>query len=78
MEKLWISFRRGKSLSNPPFIQKSKHYKKHHSNEKPEKINFHIISSASNDFQLNIKESILIKALKPNLNDMKAINLKIL
>ena len=77
-EHLGISFRTGKSLSNPPFSQISKHYKEHHSNEKAEKINFHIISSASHDFELKIKESILIKTLKTNLNDIEAISLKIL
>ena len=45
---------------------------------KNQKKKFHIISNASNGFELNIKESILIKTLKPNLNDMEAISLKIL
>ena len=77
-EHLGVSFRTGKKLSSPPFSQISKHYEEEHINEGPNKANFSIITSATTDFELNIKESITIKTLKPNLNDMEAINLKIL
>ena len=39
---------------------------------------FKILVTSTSDFELLLKESILIKQLKPSLNDMEAINLKIL
>ena len=41
------------------------------------KDQFKVVSSARTDFELSLKEGLLIKSMKPSLNDMGSINLKL-
>ena len=76
-EHLGVSYRTSVPLTNPPFSAIRNHINTNHSNYSISPSEFTIIDNAPTDFQLLKKESILIKQLQPNLNNMESINLKI-
>ena len=66
-EHLGLSPKTGKKYkytTQPSTVRRHLHHEKHISNFN----NFKIISSAKNDFELHIKESLLIGSLSPELN----------
>ena len=74
-EHLGISYRTGIPLTQPPFSAIREHS---NSNNHPIDLNnFSIIHQCNNTSDLYIAESILIKQLKPNLNNNIATELKI-
>ena len=76
-EHLGVSYRTSLPLSNPPFSAIRNHTNSNHNNYTISPNEFTIIDSAPSDFQLLKKESILIKQLQPNLNNMDSLVLKI-
>ena len=79
-EHMGISFRTGLNLTSPPFSQIRNHVSEEqetHHNYNINKEQFKIISKAQSKYDLDIKESLFIKILNPNLNNMDALNLKI-
>ena len=79
-EHLGVSYRSGLALTSPPFSQI-----RNHINDSPDqyqnyslnKDQFKIITSANSKCDLLIKESLIIKTTRPNLNNMESINLKV-
>ena len=72
-----VSYRTLVPLTNPPFSAIKNHTNFNHNNYTISPNEFTIIESAQTDFQLIKKESILIKQIQPNLNNMESITLKI-
>ena len=76
-----ISFRTGLTLTSPPFGQIRNHVSEEqetHHNYNINKEQFKIISKTQSKYDvIDIKESLFIKILNPNLNNMDALNLKI-
>ena len=76
-EHLGVSYRTAVPLTNPPFSAIRNHINFNHNNYTISPNEFTIIESALTDFQLLKKESILIKQIQPNLNNMESVSLKI-
>ena len=76
-EHLGISYRTTMPLTNPPFSAIRNHTIHNHNNYTISPNEFTIVESAQTDFQLLKKESILIKQIQPNLNNMESLTLKI-
>ena len=64
------------TLTSPPFSQIRNHFSEAHQNYNINKEQFKIISKAQSKFDLDIKESLLIKIVNPKLNNIDALNLK--
>ena len=78
-EHLGVSFRSGLALTSPPFSQIRNHINEspdQHHNYNLNKEQFEIITSANSKYDLIIKESLIIKTLRPNLNNIESLNLK--
>ena len=76
-----ISPRTGNPLSTPPFSSIRHHVeqqKNEHTNYNITIDQFKILLTCPSDFELTIRESILIHQLQPHLNDLNSINLNIL
>ena len=69
-EHMGRSFRTGEFLSRPSHSSIRAHCES--TGELVHKENFHILGQAENFSDLRILESILIKTVKPNLNDMSS------
>ena len=76
-EHLGVSYRTSVPLTNPPFSAIRNHTHNNHNNYTISPNEFTIIDSAQSDYQLLKRESILIKQLQPNLNNMDSLVLKI-
>ena len=76
-EHLGISYRTSVPLTNPPFSAIRNHTLTNHNNYSISPEEFSIIESTHSDFELLTKESILIKQIQPNLNNMDSLSLKI-
>ena len=76
-EHLGESYRTGSLLSSPPFSA-TRNHSELHNNHKVTPDQFSIIATANLDSELIIKESILIKQLEPDLNNMESIQLNVL
>ena len=72
-----VSYRTSVPLSNPPFSAIRNHTFINHENYSISPDEFTIIDTAQSDYQLLKKESILIKQIQPNLNNMDSLTLKI-
>ena len=75
-EHLGRSYRSNQILSSPPFSAIRDHAitTGHAINRE----NFSIIANAKSEFELNIKESILIKQMSPSLNNTDSYKLRVL
>ena len=76
-EHLGISYRTSVPLTNPQFSAIRNHISFNHDNYSISQNEFTIIESVQTDFQLLKKESILIKQIQPNLNNMESVSLNI-
>ena len=79
-EHIGVSYRTSVPLSSPPFSAIRNHTQVNqvnHNNYSISPDEFTIIDSAQTDFQLLKKESILIKQIQPNLNNMDSLVLKV-
>ena len=75
-EHLGRSFRTNNILLNPPNSAIRDHSIEFDHSIKAD--NFKIINTATTDFDLSIKESILIKQMSPSLNDNDSVKLHVL
>ena len=74
------SFRTGLALTSPPFSQIRNHIEENQTNHLNYNINkqeFTILTSAESNCDLFIKESILIKTIRPNLNNIESLHLRV-
>ena len=77
-EHIGVSYRTKRALTSPPFSSIREHIASSgHKNYSITPNQFHIITSAQNDLELVIKESLYIKKLRPSLNDMEAAKLRV-
>ena len=76
-EHMGVSYRTAVPLTSPPFSAIRNHIDHNHTNYTISPDEFTIIDRAPTDFQLLKKESILIKQIQPNLNNMESLTLKI-
>ena len=76
-EHMGVSYRTSVPLTSPPFSAIRNHTDHNHTNYTISPDEFTIIDRAPTDFQLLKKESILIKQIQPNLNNMESLTLKI-
>ena len=74
------SFRTGLTLTSPPFSQIRNHTEEKINNHPDYNINkeeFIILTSAESNYDLIIKENIKIKTIRPELNNIEYLNLKV-
>ena len=75
LEHLVFNYRSSIRITSTCFCVVRNHKK--HQNYNLTTNQFKIVSSANTDFELSLREILLIKNLKHSLNDMKSLNLNV-
>ena len=79
-EHLEVSFRTGLRLTSSPYNAIGEHViNNNHSytNFNLSENQFTVLTSAASDFDLCIKENLYIKKLRPHLNDLESVKLRV-